>query len=78
MVAGIAFVAYQIYQSATKMKGHVSERMGKKNVVFTKDGLRVGVKHVESEREVDSTQKYFVNAWNLRANREQNNGKKRK
>lgn len=51
------------------MKGHVSQRMGKKNVVFTKDGLTVGVKHVENEKEVDATQRYLVNAWNLSANK---------
>lgn len=51
------------------MKGNVSQRMGKKNVVFTKDGMRVGVKHVANEREVDATQRYLVNAWNLSANK---------
>ena len=77
-MAGLVFVGYHVYQSATKMSGNVSERMGKKNVVWTKDGVKVGVKHVENEKEVDATQKYLVNAWNLRANKEQNNGKKRK
>lgn len=71
MVAGLAFVGYQVWNSATKVKGNVSERMGKKNVVWTKDGLKVGVKHVENEKEVDATQKYLVNAWNLRANKHQ-------
>lgn len=51
------------------MRGHVSQRMGKKNVVLTKDGLKVGVKHVENEREVDATQSYLVKAWNLRADK---------
>ncbi|KUI58199.1 hypothetical protein VP1G_05502 [Cytospora mali] len=78
VVAGLAFVGYHIYQSLHKVKGTVSERMGKKNVVWTKDGVKVGVKHVESEREVDTTQKYFVNAWNLRKDKERNNGKKQK
>lgn len=78
LVAGLAFVGYQIYHSAHKVKGDVSERMGKKNVVWTKDGLKVGVKHVESEKEVDATQKYLVNAWHLRSNKAQNDGRKRK
>lgn len=69
VVAGAAWVGWQIYLSVTQMKGHVSQRMGKKNVVFTKDGLRVGVKHVENEKEVDATQRYLVNAWNLSANK---------
>lgn len=75
VLAAFAWVAYHVYLSVSKMQGHVSQRMGKKNVVFTKDGLKVGVKHVENEREVDATQSYFVKAWNLRAN-EKLGGKK--
>lgn len=78
MVAGIAFVGYHLYHGVTKVKGDVSERMGKKNVVWTKDGLKVGVKHVESEKEVDATQKYLVNAWNMRSNKQQQSGTRRK
>ncbi|KZZ89003.1 hypothetical protein AAL_07946 [Moelleriella libera RCEF 2490] len=39
--------------------------MGRKNVVFTKDGVRVGVKHVQNENYVDKTQSWVVKAWNL-------------
>ena len=49
--------------------------MGAKNVVFTKDGLRVGVKHVETEKYVDATQSFVVKAWNL--SQEQEAAKKR-
>lgn len=69
VIAGAAWVGYQIYLSVTQMKGNVSQRMGKKNLVLTKDGMRVGVKHVGNEREVDATQRYLVNAWNLRADK---------
>lgn len=51
------------------MRGHVEQRMSKRNLVFTRDGLQVGVRHVENEREVDATQSYFVKAWNLRADK---------
>lgn len=68
VVAGFAWVSYHVYHSVNKMQSHVSQRMGKKNVVFTKDGLKVGVKHIANEREVDATQSYFVKAWNLRSN----------
>lgn len=74
VVAGLAWVGYHIYLSVTQMQGNVSQRMGKKNVVFTKDGLRVGVTQVRHENEVDATQKYFVNAWNLRANKDAKKG----
>lgn len=39
--------------------------MQSKNVVFTKDGLKVGVKEVKNENYVDQTQSLFVKAWNL-------------
>ncbi|KAK7745941.1 hypothetical protein SLS53_002661 [Cytospora paraplurivora] len=66
VLAGFAFVGYHIWESAHKVKGTVSERMTKKNLVWTPDGgLKVGVKHKNEEAEVDRTQKYFVNAWNL-------------
>ena len=45
--------------------------MGKKNVVFTKDGMRVGVKQVKNENYVDATQNYVVKAWNLGQAQEQ-------
>lgn len=48
-----------------KIQAQAKEQMGSKNVVFTKDGLRVGVKHVENEEYVDRTQSWVVKAWNL-------------
>ena len=39
--------------------------MQSKNVVFTKDGLKVGVKEVKNESYVDSVQSGLVKAWNL-------------
>ncbi|CAJ2508573.1 Uu.00g135990.m01.CDS01 [Anthostomella pinea] len=64
-LAGAAVVGYHIYVSATKIRQNASQSMAKKNVVFTKDGMRVGVKHVENERYVDATQSWFVKAWNM-------------
>lgn len=37
--------------------------MEKKNVSFTKDGMRVGVKDVQNEEYVDRTQSVLVKAW---------------
>ncbi|KPM40202.1 hypothetical protein AK830_g6370 [Neonectria ditissima] len=59
------WVGYQVYLSVAKIQETASERMGKKNVVFTKDGLRVGVKQMENENYVDATQSWVVKAWNL-------------
>lgn len=38
--------------------------MEKKNVVFTKDGAKVGVKEVSTESYTDKTQRAFVKTWN--------------
>ena len=38
--------------------------MEKKNVVFTKDGAKVGVKEVSAEQYADKTQRAFVKTWN--------------
>ncbi|KAJ3496036.1 hypothetical protein NLG97_g2957 [Lecanicillium saksenae] len=65
IVGGIGFVLYHVYLSVTKMGDAASQKMGKKNVVFTKDGMRVGVKNKTNEKYVDKTQKYVVKAWNL-------------
>ncbi|CAN8105007.1 unnamed protein product [Discula destructiva] len=75
IAAAAAWVGYQVYLSVTQMKGNVSQKMGKKNVVFTKDGLKVGVKHVQQEGEIDATQRYLVNAWNLSSNKDAANKK---
>ena len=65
IIAGVAWVGFQIYLSVNKIRATATERMGNKNVVFSKDGLRVGVKQVGEEKYVDSTQKWVVKAWNL-------------
>lgn len=58
-------MGYQIYLSAAKIQETASERIAKKNVVFTKDGMRVGVKQMKNENYVDATQSWVVKAWNL-------------
>lgn len=66
VIIGIAaVVGYFIYVSAQEIGASASERMGKKNVVFTKDGVRVGVKYVENDNYVSKTQRWVVKAWNL-------------
>ena len=77
ILGGLAFVGYHIYLSVTKIQAHASTKMGNKNVVFTKDGLRVGVKHVENEKYVDATQGWVVKAWNL-SQGDKTNGKQLK
>ncbi|KAL7814750.1 hypothetical protein V8C26DRAFT_135974 [Trichoderma gracile] len=65
LLGGTAWVLYQIYLSLALMRASASERMGRSNVVFTKDGVRVGVRGMQNEKYVDKTQSYVVKAWNL-------------
>jgi hypothetical protein len=65
VIAGLVWVGYQIYLSVGKIQANASQQMGNKNVVFTKDGVKVGVKHVENEKYVDKTQSVLVKAWEL-------------
>ncbi|KAF2195343.1 hypothetical protein K469DRAFT_722590 [Zopfia rhizophila CBS 207.26] len=64
-VGGVAWVGYQIYLYSNQLADRGVRRMEKKNVVFTKDGMKVGVKEVKSEDYADRTQKAFVKTWNL-------------
>jgi hypothetical protein len=66
-LGGAAFVGYQIFLSVSKIEQQARDKMAKKNVVFTKDGMRVGVKHVEQEKYVDATQSWVMKAWNMSA-----------
>jgi len=80
VVGGLAWVGYQIYLSVTKIQQTASQKMGSKNVVFTKDGVKVGVKQVKQENYVDATQGWVVKAWNLGsdAKKEEEEKKKKK
>lgn len=53
LVAIVGFVAYQI---ACDVADKTSKKMEKKNVSFSKDGMKVGVKEVSAEQVGDSTQ----------------------
>ncbi|KAK7738615.1 hypothetical protein SLS62_011349 [Diatrype stigma] len=64
-VAGLAFVGYQIYVSVVKIRSSTEQRLARHNMVFTKDGMRVGVKHIQQENYVDSTQSWVVKAWRM-------------
>lgn len=59
VLAAIAtFVAYAIYSVCTEVANKTHEKMEEKNVSFSKDGLKVGVKGVGNENYVDRTQRY--------------------
>ncbi|KAF1930396.1 uncharacterized protein M421DRAFT_3470 [Didymella exigua CBS 183.55] len=64
VVAGVGWVGYQIYLYSNELAERGVRKMEKKNVVFTKDGAKVGVKEVSAEQYADKTQRAFVKTWN--------------
>lgn len=65
VLAGAAFVGYHLYLAFTQISSAANEKLQSKNVVFTKDGMKVGVKEIKNENYVDKTQNILVKAWNL-------------
>ncbi|KAL3426322.1 hypothetical protein PVAG01_03113 [Phlyctema vagabunda] len=65
VLGGMAFVGFHIYQTIQKISQTTNDKMQSKNVVFTKDGVTVGVKEMRNENYVDTTQSFLVKAWNL-------------
>lgn len=55
ILAAVGFVAYSI---ANDVGSQTKKKMEKKNISFTKDGMKVGVKEVTREQQEDSTQGY--------------------
>ena len=56
--------APQIYIYSNELAARGTRKLEKKNVVFTKDGAKVGVREVSAESYADKTQKAFVKTWN--------------
>jgi len=67
VVGGIGWVAYQMYLYTNDMATRGKNYMEKKNVSFTKEGMKVGVKDLNTEDYEDKTQSVLVNTWNLGA-----------
>ncbi|KZF21818.1 hypothetical protein L228DRAFT_248570 [Xylona heveae TC161] len=64
LVIVLGFVGFVVYSIANDIAQKTSQHMEKKNVSFTKDGLKVGIKEMKNENYVDKTQSYLVKAWN--------------
>ncbi|TGO25200.1 hypothetical protein BPAE_0085g00200 [Botrytis paeoniae] len=65
ILGAFAFVGYQVYLVTQQVSKSASDKMASKNVSFTKDGVKVGVKELKNESYVDRTQGFLVKAWNL-------------
>lgn len=59
LLAGVGFVAYSIYQEISKS---TREKMERKNIAFSRDGMKVGVREIKDEAYKDRTQR-FVTVW---------------
>ncbi|KAF2687790.1 hypothetical protein K458DRAFT_294655 [Lentithecium fluviatile CBS 122367] len=64
VVAGMGWIGYQIYLYTNELTDRGIHKLEKKNVVFTKDGAKVGVKELKAEDYADKTQRAFVKTWN--------------
>ena len=57
LVGVIAAVLLQVAKTAGDIVDNAGKRLEKKNVVVTKDGVKVGVKEIRNENYVDKTQR---------------------
>jgi len=61
ILAAIGFVTYTIAHDV----GHKTrQKLEKKNVSFSRDGVKVGVKHVTIEQQEDAAQSVITKIWN--------------
>ncbi|KAI9850628.1 MAG: hypothetical protein M1838_005342 [Thelocarpon superellum] len=64
VLGAFAFVGYHCYAIMNSIADSTNKKLEKKHVVFTKDGMKVGVKELNTENYVDRTQSVLVKAWN--------------
>jgi hypothetical protein len=57
LVGIIAAVLLQVAKTASDIADNAGKKLEKKNVVITKDGVKVGVKEIRNENYVDKTQR---------------------
>lgn len=53
ILAVLAFIGFHVYCTANNIAGTTNKKLEKKNVYWTRDGMKVGVKEVGNEKEVD-------------------------
>lgn len=54
----IAAIGFVIYSIAHDVGHHTRQKLERKNVSFSRDGMKVGVKEVSIEQQEDKTQRY--------------------
>ncbi|MCJ1467546.1 hypothetical protein MMC07_006171 [Pseudocyphellaria aurata] len=61
----VAFIGYVVYSVANDVADKAAQKMEKRHMSITKDGMVVGVKEKREERYVDQTQSFLVKAWSF-------------
>lgn len=56
LITVAAFIGYLAYSVANDVSDKAAKRMEKKNIKFSKEGMKVGVKEISTEDVSDSTQ----------------------
>ena len=56
LVAAAAFVGFIVYSIVNDVSDKTAKKMEKKNINFSKSGMKVGIKEVSTEDISDSTQ----------------------
>lgn len=56
----VAFVGYVVYSIVQDIKSQTQKKMEKKNVMFSRDGMKVGVKQINDEEYKDKNQRYVM------------------
>ncbi|KAL1962500.1 hypothetical protein VTN77DRAFT_9621 [Rasamsonia byssochlamydoides] len=64
VVGFVAFVWFVFYSIAQEVGHKTREKMEKKHVLFSRDGMKVGVKELKDEEYKDRSQSVLVNIWN--------------
>jgi hypothetical protein len=57
-----ALVGYIVYSIVMDVKSQTQKKMEKKNVMFSRDGMKVGVKEIDDEEYKDRSQRYVCAA----------------
>jgi beta-lactam-binding protein with PASTA domain len=56
LIAIAAFIGFIAYSVASDVSDKAAKRMEKKNIKFSKEGMKVGVKEISTEDAADTTQ----------------------
>ncbi|KAJ5760810.1 hypothetical protein N7520_007966 [Penicillium odoratum] len=63
-VAILAAVGFAVYSVLQDVKKNTRAEMERKNVVLSKDGMKVNMKEIDDENYKDRTQSVLYNMWN--------------